>query len=85
MAWVSGFVDGRRGGYTEAVHGTKDGRMNPANLPHPQDAGAEAGPVRTVLFFVLYAALIVGAVLYMRWKLARDDGGGTDGGDAPSL
>ena len=59
--------------------------MNPANLPHPQDAGPGYGPVRTVLFFVLYAALIVGAVLYLRWKLPREEDEKENGGDeAPS-
>jgi hypothetical protein len=47
--------------------------MNPANLPHPQDAGPEYGAVRTILFFALYVALIVGAVLYLRWKLPREE------------
>jgi hypothetical protein len=59
--------------------------MNPAHLPYPQDAGPEFGTVRTVLFFVLYAALIVGAVLYLRWKLPREDQEKrNDGDEAPS-
>jgi len=59
--------------------------MNPANLPHPQDAGPGYGSVQTVLFFVLYVALIVGAVLYMRWKLPQgDEDGGNEGNGTPS-
>ncbi len=51
--------------------------MNPVNLPDPQDAPPPYGLVRTILFFVLYAGLIAGAVLYLRWKLPRH--GGTAG------
>lgn len=55
--------------------------MNAANLPHPQDAGPGYGPVRTVLFFALYAALVVGAVLYLRWKLPRGEEDGKGSGE----
>jgi len=48
--------------------------MNPANLPNPQDAAPPYGVVRTVLFFALYAAMIIGAVVYLRWKLPRQGG-----------
>ena len=58
--------------------------MNPAHLPNPQDAGPEYGLVRTVLFFVLYAALIIGAVVYLRCKLPREEGRDDDGGEAHS-
>ncbi len=45
--------------------------MNPANLPDPLDATPAYGLVRTVLFFGLYAALIVAAVIYVLRKLPR--------------
>ena len=58
--------------------------MNAADLPHPQDAGPGYGPVQTVLFFVLYAALIAGAVLYLRWKLPREEPEERNDGDEAS-
>lgn len=53
--------------------------MNPANLPDPLDAGPEYGLVRTLLFFGLYALLMVAAVVYLLRKLPRREdilGGG---------
>jgi len=55
--------------------------VNPANLPNPQDAKPEGGLLRTILYFVLYGLLILGAVLYLRWKLPRHDNGGGAPGD----
>lgn len=56
--------------------------MNPANLPNAQDTGPEYGLLRTILFFVVYAALILGAVLYLRWKLPRHGDADTALGDS---
>jgi hypothetical protein len=56
--------------------------MNPANLPNAQDTGPEYGLVRTILFFALYIAMFVGALLYLRWKLPRH-GGADEGAPDP--
>jgi hypothetical protein len=57
--------------------------VHPANLPNPQDAKPEGGLLRTILYFVLYAALILGALLYLRWKLPRHGDGDTALGSPP--
>jgi hypothetical protein len=45
--------------------------MHPAELPDVQQATPEYGTIRTLLFFGLYAALILGALAYLIWKLPR--------------
>lgn len=59
--------------------------VNPATLPDIQDAGPEYGLLRTILFFALYAALIVGALAYLRWKLTgvEDDFSSAPDDDGP--
>jgi len=58
--------------------------MNPAELPDPLDGTGQYGPLRTVLFFVLYAALVVGAIVYLRWKLSGVRGAGGERQDGPN-
>ena len=49
--------------------------MNPARIPDLPPLGQEGGGWRTVLWIVLYAACIGGAIAYVVWKLPhRDDG-----------
>jgi len=45
--------------------------VHPVQLPDVQDAGPEYGWLRTALFFGFYAVLILGALLYLVWKLPR--------------
>lgn len=45
--------------------------VHPADLPDVQDAGPGYGPVQTIVFFAVYAILIVAAVIYLLRKLPR--------------
>jgi hypothetical protein len=47
--------------------------MNPAKLPDFQDAPHGYGAVQTIVFFAVYVLLVVGILLYLRWKLPRRD------------
>jgi hypothetical protein len=51
--------------------------VHPLNLPEPRDAGPDYGLVRTIIFAVVYLALIVGLLWYLLRRLpgrSKEDG-----------
>jgi hypothetical protein len=47
--------------------------VNPAELPDALDAEPGYGLVRSIVFGLIYAALLVGVVIYLVRKLPRED------------